>query len=64
MSKYTYSTVIQLEFLVPDGKKFLVTIPKDYDAEDLARVIRANLHERGVVLNDVYIDHEFKLKEE
>ena len=64
MSKYTYSTVIQLEFLGPDGKEFLVTIPKDYDAEDLARVIRAHLHERGVVLNDVYIDHEFKLKEE
>lgn len=64
MSKYVSSTVIQLEFLGPDGKEFLVTIPEDYDTEDLARIIRAHLHERGVVLNDVYIDHEFRLKEE
>lgn len=64
MSKTICNTVIQLEFLGPDGKEFLVTVPTDYDAEDLARVIRSHLHKLGVVLNDVYIDHEFKKEDE
>lgn len=65
MSKYVSNTVIQLEFLkIEEGETYLVTVPEDSDAEDIALIIRANLHQGGIVMNEIYIDHEFKLKEE
>lgn len=58
-------TIIQLEFLkVEEGENYLVTVPEDSTAEDLALIIRSNLHQDGVVMTDCYIDHEFKLKED
>lgn len=52
------NTVIQLEFLrVDEGEDFLVTVPEDSTAEDLAYIIRNTLHEGGIILTNVYIDH-------
>jgi hypothetical protein len=64
MSKYISKTVIQLEFLkVEENDHVLVTVPADSDAEDLAHIIRDYLHQnRGAVLTEVYIDHEFQKK--
>lgn len=65
MSKqYVSNTVIQLEFLmVEEGETYLVTVPEDSTAEDMALIIRSNLHQGGVVMTECYVDHEFKLKE-
>lgn len=61
MSKYISNTVIQLEFLnVETGDQSLITIPEDSNAEDLAHIIRDELHAGGVILTEIYIDHEFK----
>lgn len=54
-------TIIQLEFLkVEEGENYLVTVPEDSNAEDLASIIRNELHQDGIVLTEVYIDHEFR----
>lgn len=54
-------TIIQLEFLkVEEGEEVLLTIPEDSTAEDMAYAIRDYIHNnRGTVLSEVYIDHEF-----
>lgn len=66
MSKqYVSNTVIQLEFLmVEEGETYLVTVPEDSTAEDVALIVRANLRQGGVVMTECYIDHQFVLKEE
>lgn len=54
-------TVIQLEFLkVKEGSTYLVTIPEDTTAQDIAYIIRAQLHNDGIVMTECYIDHEFR----
>lgn len=60
MGNCIIDTCIQLQFLGPDGKPFLVTVPADSDAEDLALIIRNYLRERGVVLDTIHIDHEIR----
>ena len=65
MGKYVSNTVIQLEFLMVDeGETYLVTVPEDSTAEDLALIIRSNLHQGGVILTECYVDHQFVLKGE
>ena len=53
-------TAVQLEFLkVEEGITYLVTIPADCTAEELARFIRGELHRDGIVMTECHIDHEF-----
>lgn len=55
------NTVIQLQFLeVEAGEDYLVTIPEDSTAEDMALVIRNELHKGGIILTQCYIDHMFR----
>lgn len=61
MSKYTMTTVIELEFLkVEEGQEYILPVPEDSSAEDLAYLIRSELHQGGIILSNVYIDHEFR----
>lgn len=54
-------TVIQLEFLkVNEGTTYLLTVPEEATAYDLAYIIRYELHKDGVVMTDCHIDHEFR----
>ena len=54
-------TIIQLEFLkVEEGTVYLVTVPEDSTAEDVAYIIRNELHKGGIVLTESYIDHELR----
>lgn len=54
-------TIIELEFLkVEEGETYIVKVPEDNDTEDMAYIIRSELHKGGVVLTECYIDHEFK----
>ena len=65
MSKYVTNTVVQLEFLrVEEGDTYLITVPEDSTANDLALIIRSELHQGGIVMTECYIDHQFVLKEE
>ena len=51
-------TVIELEFLdVDPGTDYIVRVPDDSSAEDLACIIRSELHKGGVIMTNVYIDH-------
>lgn len=54
--------VIQLEFLkVEEGTTELMTVPAECTVEDMAYALRNYLHQnRGTVLTEVYIDHEFE----
>ena len=61
MSKYVTKTIVQLQFIrVDEGDEYLITMPEDSTALDLAYIIRTELHQGGVILSEVYIDHEFK----
>lgn len=65
MGKCISTTLIQLEFLkVEEGETYLVTIPTDSTAEDLAMTIRSELHKGGVTMTECYIDHLFEQKGE
>ena len=51
-------TVIELEFLEVDpGTDYIVRVPEESSAEDLAYIIRSELHKEGVIMTNVYIDH-------
>ena len=51
-------TAIQIEFLeVDSGTEYLVDVPADSTAEDLAYIIRSEIHKGGIVLTHIYIDH-------
>lgn len=51
-------TVIELEFLEVDpGTDYVVRVPDNSSAEDLACIIRSELNNGGVILTNVYIDH-------
>lgn len=61
MSKYVTKTIVQLQFIrVDEGDEYLITMPEDSTALDLAYIIRAELHQGGVVMTDCHIDHEFR----
>lgn len=56
--KQTMKTAIQIEFLEVDpGREYIVDVPEESTAEDLAYIIRNELHKGGTVMTNIYIDH-------
>lgn len=51
-------TAIQIEFLEVDpGRDYIVDVPEGSTAEDLAYIIRNELHKDGIIMTNIYIDH-------